>query len=150
MNAITRWDPFAEMAELQKRLNGWLGSAPVRRGDNRENLTVAQWAPLVDIAEDEKGYTVKAELPEVKKEDVKVTVENGVLTVSGERRFEKEEKGKKFHRVERSYGSFVRSFSLPDDADDAQVKAEFKEGVLHVHVGKHENARPRTIEVKVA
>jgi len=150
MNGVTRWDPFAEMAELQKRLNGWLASTPVRRGDDRENLTVAQWAPLVDIAEDDKGYIVKAELPEVKKEDVKVTVESSVLTVSGERRFEKEENGKKFHRVERSYGSFVRSFSLPDDADDSQVKAEFKDGVLQVHVGKHEKARPKTIEVKVA
>jgi HSP20 family protein len=150
MNGLTRWDPFQEIQELQKRLNGLFGSTPVRRGDEREAITVAQWAPLVDIAEDDKEYVVKAELPEVKKDDVKVTVENGVLTVSGERKFEKEEKGKRYHRVERAYGSFVRSFSLPDDADDAQVKAEFKDGVLQVHVAKQEKARPKTIEVKVA
>lgn len=150
MNGLTRWDPFQEIQELQKRLNGLFGSTPVRRGDERETITVAQWAPLVDIAEDDKEYVVKAELPEVKKDDVKVTVENGVLTVSGERKFEKEEKGKRYHRVERAYGSFVRSFSLPDDADDAQVKAEFKDGILQVHVAKQEKARPKTIEVKVA
>lgn len=150
MNGLTRWDPFQEIQELQKRLNGLFSSTPVRRGDERETITVAQWAPLVDIAEDDKEYVVKAELPEVKKDDVKVTVENGVLTVSGERKFEKEEKGKRYHRVERAYGSFVRSFSLPDDADDAQVKAEFKDGILQVHVAKQEKARPKTIEVKVA
>ena len=75
-------------------------------------MTVSQWAPLVDIAEDDKEYLIKVELPEVKKEDVKVTVENGVLTITGERKFEKEEKGKKYHRVERAYGSFMRSFTL--------------------------------------
>ena len=149
MNGLTRWDPFHEMAELQKRLGGLFGTPSTARGD-RENLTVAQWAPLVDISEDDKEYVVKAELPEVKKEDVNVTVENGVLTVSGERHFEKEEKGKKFHRVERSYGSFVRSFSLPEDADDGAVKAEFKDGVLNVRVAKHEKARPKKVEVKVA
>jgi len=150
MNGLNRWDPVQEIQELQKRLNGLFGSTPVRRGDDRETITVAQWAPLVDIAEDDKEYVVKAELPEVKKDEVKVTVENGVLTVSGERKFEKEEKGKRYHRVERAYGSFVRSFSLPEDADDAQVKAEFKDGVLQVHVGKHEKSRPKTIEVKVS
>jgi len=80
----------------------------------------------VDIVEDEKEYLIKAELPEVKKEDVKLTVENGVLTLSGERKFEKEEDNKRYHRIERAYGSFVRSFSLPDDADDGKVTAEFQ------------------------
>ena len=113
-------------------------------------MTVAQWSPLVDIAEDDQEYLIKAELPEVKKEDVKVTVENGTLTIAGERKFEKDEKNKKHHRVERSYGSFVRSFSVPDDADDSKVNAEFKDGLLKVRLMKSEKAKPKSIEVKVA
>ncbi len=89
-------------------------------------------------------------MPEVRKEDVKVTVENGVLTISGERKFEKEEKDKRYHRIERAYGSFTRSFSVPDDADDAKVGAEFKDGVLTVRLAKSEKARPKSIEVKVS
>jgi len=89
-------------------------------------------------------------LPEVKKEDVKVAVENGVLTISGERKSEKEEKNKKFHRIERAYGSFERSFIVPDDADADKVIAEFKDAVLRVHLPKSEKAKPKQIEVKVA
>src|SRR5438445_7792369 len=106
--------------------------------------------PVADVTKDEKEYLIKAELPELKKEDVKVTVENGVLTISGERKFEKEEKKKKYHRVERGYGSFVRSFSLPDDADANKVKAEFKNGMLTIHLPKNEKAKPKQIEVNVA
>jgi len=115
-----------------------------------EFMTIAEWAPEVDIIEDEKEWLVKADLPEVKKEDVKVTVEDGVLTITGERKFEKEDKGRKYHRVERSYGNFLRSFTLPDTADGAQVNAEFKDGVLKVHLPKNEKAKTKTIEVKVA
>lgn len=113
-------------------------------------MTVAQWAPLVDITEDDREYVIKAELPEVRKEDVKVTVENGMLNLSGERAFEKEDKGLRYHRVERSYGSFLRSFVLPDDADASKVSAEFKDGVLMVRVEKHEKALPKRVEIKVA
>ena len=136
MNAVMRWDPFRELEEMSSRLN---------RGFN----TVADWIPTVDIAETDAEYQIKAELPEVKKEDVKVTVEDGVLTISGERRHETEEKGKKYHRVERSYGSFVRSFTLPDHVDDAKVKAEYKDGVLHLHLPKSEKAKPKAIDVKI-
>jgi HSP20 family protein len=151
MNALTRWDPFKEMDELQRRLSSIWGGAPARRPEaGKESLTVAEWSPLVDITEDDKEYLIKADLPEVKKGDVKVTVENGVLAITGERRFEKEEKDKRYHRIERSYGSFVRSFSLPDDADADKVSAEFKDGVLLVHLTKNEKARPKSIDVKVA
>jgi HSP20 family protein len=149
MNALTRWDPFREMDELQKRVNSIFGLTPQRVANGREDMTVAQWFPLVDITEDDREYLIKAELPEVKKEEVKVTVENGVLTVSGERRFEKEEKERKYHRVERSYGSFTRSFSVPDDADDSKVSADFKDGILTIRLAKSEKARPRAIEVNV-
>lgn len=113
-------------------------------------MTVAEWSPLVDITEDEKEYLIKAELPEVKKEEVKITVQDDVLTISGERKYEKEEKGKKYHRVERAYGSFVRSFTLPEDADGTKVAAEFKDGVLKVHLPKSEKAKPKSIEVTVS
>ncbi len=150
MSAVTRWNPFREMEELQNRLLNLFNLTPPRRGDGQESITVSEWAPLVDIIEDDKEYLIKAELPELRKEDVKVTVENGVLTLWGERRLEKEEKGKRYHRIERAYGSFVRSFTLPDDADPDQVSAEFKDGVLKVLVAKSESARPKQIEVKIS
>jgi HSP20 family protein len=150
-----KWNPFREMDDLQGRLNALIGRAfgrmPMRGdADTDEALTLSAWAPLVDITEDEKAYLIKAELPEVKKEDLKVAVEDGVLTLSGERKFEKEEKGNRYHRVERAYGSFARSFTVPDDADADKVRAEFKDGVLLVRLEKSEKAKPKTLEVQVA
>ena len=113
-------------------------------------MAVAEWSPLVDISEDDQEYLIKAELPDVKKEDVKVTAQEGTLTIMGERKFEKEEKGRRYHRVERAYGTFGRSFSLPDDASPAKVSAEFKDGVLTVHLVKDKKAKPQQIEVKVS
>mgnify|MGYP000854136736 CR=1 FL=1 len=153
MNALTRWNPFREMEELQRRMSSLFDWSPFRRSSlttDEETISVPEWAPLVDIAEDDKEYLLKVELPEVQKDDVKVTVEGGTLTISGERKAEKEEKGRKFHRVERYYGRFERSFSIPDDAEADNVKAEFKDGVLRVHLAKSEKARPKQIEVKVA
>jgi HSP20 family protein len=150
MQALTRWDPFKELEEMQNRLSAMFGRLPIHKdGDKEESLTVAEWRPLVDIVEDEKEYLIKAELPEVKKEDAKVTVQDDVLTIAGERKYEKEEKGKKYHRVERAYGSFERSFTLPEDADASKITAEFKDGVLKVHLPKSEKVKPKSIEVKV-
>jgi HSP20 family protein len=112
-------------------------------------MVVADWVPSVDVSETDGEYQIKAEIPDVKKEDVKVTVEDGVLTIQGERKQEKEEKGKKYHRVECSYGSFVRSFTLPDLVDEGKVKAEFKDGVLNLKLPKSEKAKPKSIEVKI-
>jgi HSP20 family protein len=112
-------------------------------------MVVADWAPSVDVSETDGEYQIKAEIPDVKKEDVKVTLEDGVLTIQGERKHEKEEKGRKYHRVERSYGSFARSFTLPDLVDEENVKAEFKDGVLSLQLPKSEKAKPKAIEVKV-
>ncbi len=113
-------------------------------------LVVADWAPSVDISETDAAYLVKAEIPGVQKEDVKVTLQDGMLTIQGERNQEKEEKGKKFHRVERCYGSFMRSFRVPDDADEGKVKAEFKDGMLNVTLAKSEKAKPRQVNVSVS
>jgi len=149
MSTMVTWNPFRELDEVQNRLSSFFGGGFNRLGNGNGGLKLASWSPQVDITEDEKEYLVKADLPEVKKDDVKVTVENGVLSVSGERKTEKEEKKRKFHRIERSYGSFERTFTLPDDADAAKVVAEFKEGVLKVHLPKSPTAKPKTIEVKV-
>ena len=150
MNALTRWDPFKswdpfkEMRDLQGRLSSLFSISPFRRGDGEEGtMTVAQWSPLVDITEDDKEYCIRAELPGLRKEEVKVTVENGVLSISGERKHEKEEKNRKYHRIERVYGNFVRSFSIPDDADASRVLAEFKDGVLNVRLAKDERPNPK-------
>ena len=150
MNSIVPWNPFREMEDLQSRLLNALNLNPVRRGEGQESITVTQWAPLVDITEEDASYIITAELPEVKKQDVKVTVENGVLTLTGERVLEKQENGRKYHRIERAYGSFARSFALPDDADATKVTAAFKDGVLKVQVAKAEAARLKQIEVKVS
>lgn len=142
------WNPARELEEMSDRLNRVLTRGARGRNEN-EAMTVADWIPLVDISETTAEYVIKAEIPEVKKEDVKVTLEHGVLTVQGIRRQEAEEKGKKYHRVERSYGSFVRRFSLPDLVDDMKVQAVFKEGILMLHLPKSEKAKPKAIEVRV-
>jgi HSP20 family protein len=151
MNTITRWNQLNELEALHRGLSGLFNRPKVLGAEGPEEpLVVAEWVPLVDISEDEHEYLIKAELPEVRKEDVKVTAEDDTLTIVGERKFAKEQKGKKYHRVERAYGSFARSFTLPDDASPAKVSAEFKDGLLTVHLVKTERPTPRHIEVKVA
>jgi len=156
MSGLTRWEPFRrqfnpwrELEEVEKRLSTLWGRTPTKAEGEKEAISVAEWSPVVDITEDAKEYLIKAELPEIKKEDVKLTVQDNVLSISGERKYEKEEKGKKYHRVERAYGSFLRSFTLPEDADGGKVTAEYKDGILNVHLPKSEKAQPKSIEVKV-
>lgn len=146
---MKRWDPFREMEEMSERFSRLIDRGLATRIGGKEALTSIDWSPEVDIIESEKEYLIKAELPEIKREDVKVSVEEGVLTIQGERKQEKEEKGKKFHRIERSYGAFERSFTLPDDADEGKVSAEFKDGVLIVHLPKSEKAMPKPIPIEV-
>jgi HSP20 family protein len=146
---ITRWNPLKEMEQFHNRLASLWNWEPLRV-NGEQTLAVSQWNPPVDILEDEQEFVVKTELPEMKREDVKVTVENGVLTISGERKMEKEEKTRKYHRVEREYGSFVRSFTLPAAANGDKVSAEFKDGLLKVHVPKDAKTAPKAIEIKTA
>jgi HSP20 family protein len=146
---IVRWDPFRELEGIQTQLNRMFGERP-SRGVAGDDLSFAAWAPAVDVQETDTEYVIKADLPEVKKEDVKVEFEDGVLTVEGERKQEKEEKGKKFHKIEREYGKFVRRFALPTEVDAGKLSAEFKEGVLNVHLPKSPNGKPKAISVKVA
>lgn len=149
MKTLATWNPFRELDEAQNRLGSFFGGTLPRFGNGNGGLKLADWSPQVDITEDDKEYLIKADLPEMKKDEIKVDVEEGVLTISGERKTEKEEKNKKFHRIERSYGSFERCFTLPDDADGTKIKADFKDGVLKVHLPKNPVAKPKAIEVKV-
>jgi HSP20 family protein len=149
-NAPSTWDPFRELEEMQNRLTSLFGRRlPLKGGGEGEEFAVTTWAPRVDIAEDDKGYVINAELPGITKDDVKVSVENGVLSISGERKTEKEEKGKKFHRIERTYGSFMRSFTLPEGSTGEKISAEFRDGILKVHIPKDEKAKTKAIDVKV-
>lgn len=149
MNLI-KWDPFRELEDVSNSLNRFFGRSAARTEANREMLAVADWMPSVDISETDAAYLIKAEIPDVKKEDVKVTIQDGMLTIQGERKLDKEEKGKKFHRIERSYGSFVRSFQVPDDADETAVKAEFKDGMINVTLPKSAKAKAKAINVTVS
>lgn len=139
--SLIRWEPFREMDDLFRRYAG-LGIRLLRS----EN---GDWTPAANISETDKEYLIKAELPEVKKEDVKITLQDGVITIQGERKQEKEEKSENEIRVESFYGTFSRSFSLPDNIDPAGVRAESKDGVLRVHIPKMAAAKPKQINVEV-
>jgi HSP20 family protein len=147
---VTKWNPFSEL-EAMLEACGRGTARRVQRGNGHEVMTTADWSPVVDIKETDKEYLIKAELPEVAKENVKVSLNEGVLVIQGERKMEKEEgeKGGKYHRVERAYGSFARSFSLPDDVQSAEIRAEHKEGMLYVHLPKQVAPPAKSIEVKV-
>jgi HSP20 family protein len=120
------------------------------RGNEKDVMTVADWIPTVDISETEAEYAIQAELPGVKKADVKVTLENGVLMIQGERRQQQTEPGRKHHRIETSYGRFARSFTLPDTVEAGNVRAEYADGMLNLHIPKSEKAKRRQIDVKIA
>ncbi len=144
--SLIKWNPWREIEDMFDRYDravGW----PKSRG--QELIATGDWSPRVDIVENDNEFVIKAEIPDVKKEDVKVSVDNGVLTIKGERKQEKEENGKKFHRVERYYGSFTRSFTLPENVEESKVKATFKDGMLNLQVPKAEKAKPKAIEVKI-
>ncbi|MFO0725096.1 MAG: Hsp20/alpha crystallin family protein [Myxococcota bacterium] len=150
MNLI-KWDPFRELEDMSTRMNRLFRRDLVRAGpEGWDAVEMAPWAPVVDIKETPEEYLIKAELPEVKREDIKVEVRDGMLTIQGERKQEKEEKKDKFHRIERTYGNFMRSFMLPTDVDPAKVMAVSKDGVLNVHLPKSAISKPRAVEVKVS
>ena len=141
MNTLSIWNPIHEMDALfHNRL------ASVLSGEGQASVA---WSPVVDIEETEQDYVIRAELPGLDKDKVRVTVEDGVLTVSGERELERTVEGKTYHRIERSYGTFSRSFTLPEDSDAESVAAQFTNGVLAVRVAKREEALPKSIEVRV-
>lgn len=147
--SLVRWDPFSGTDEIFNRLMpAVLGRWP-RYSFPANGATKYEWAPSADISETDKEFLIRAELPAVKKEDVRVTVDHGTITIEGERRQEKEDKNEKYHRVESFYGSFARSFSLPESADADAIKCESKDGVLVVHIPKKQVATPQARHIKV-
>jgi HSP20 family protein len=152
MKTLTTWNPLREMEEFQNRFStvfGGFPTFPFRFPKNGDRFKLPDWSPLVDIIEDDHEYLFKADLPEMRKDDVKVTIENGILYISGERKTEKEEKKRKFHRLERFFGTFERTFTVPEDADTTKIVADFHDGVLQVHLPKRPMPKPLAIEVKV-
>ena len=141
MNTLNIWNPIHEMDELfHNRLASVLGG---------ERVQSVAWSPVVDIEETELNYLIRAELPGLSKKNVKVVVEDGVLTLSGERDLERKVEGKTFHHIERSHGTFTRSFTLPENAEAESVSANYKDGLLEIRVAKSEEALPKSIEVRV-
>ena len=150
---VIRWEPFRDMDDMVNRfvadtLRRW----PTHGGNaGREDTPQAarEWAPLADVSENDSEYVIKAELPEVRKEDVNVTVQDGVLTLSGERKHEMREENAKVHRIERHYGSFARRFALPENADEQGIKAESRDGVIVIHIPKQRVVEPQPRQIQV-
>lgn len=148
-----RWDPFSELREMSDRLNRVFAPEPFaflgRRGEENQPLANVDFAPQSNISETENAYLIRIDLPEVKKEDVKVSLESGLLTIEGERKQERKEENERYHRVESSYGRFMRRFSLPDDADENAVEGTFKDGTLTVRLAKNPDKGKKARQIKV-
>jgi HSP20 family protein len=146
MTFLTRFEPYREFAHLERQMNRLLNEGPEGRD---EAFLQTSFAPPVDIYEDEHSYTLKLEVPGIEEKDIDVKLENSTLTVSGERKFEKEEKEENYRRVERRYGSFVRSFTLPQTIDSDTVTAEYDKGLLKIRLAKKAEAKPKQIKISV-
>jgi len=140
---LVRKTPWQDLETLQHRLNDVFGDAPLSSSQE-----TGQWAPAVDIRETEDSLQMQVELPGIDKKDVTLEVKDGVLTVSGERRYEKDVNEENVHRIERAYGKFIRSFSLPRNVNADKVEANMKDGVLHIRLPKHDSAKPKAIAIK--
>lgn len=141
-----KYNPYREIDELFSK---YLTNFNRPSLGNQELIASGDWAPRVDIAETDLDFTIKVEAPEIKREDIKITIDNGVLNIRGERKRKEEDKSVKYHRIERHYGSFVRSFSLPDNVTEEKIEAGFKDGVLTIRLPKTEKSKPKQIEVTV-
>lgn len=148
--AIARFDPFRDLAVLQDRMNRLVNDSVSGRGREDDLMNRGTWTPAVDIYEDDGGLVLKAEVPDITREDIDITVENNTLTLRGERKLANEIKQENFHRIERAYGKFVRQFALPPTVDSGKIAADFKDGVLTVKLPLREEMKPRTVKVNVA
>jgi HSP20 family protein len=146
MTMITRWDPFRELSALQQHVNRLFNESVAGRG---EEALGTSFVPAVDVYEDEQGIRLKMEVPGIDEKDIDVRLENNTLTIRGERKFEKEEKEENFQRVERRYGTFTRSFTLPTTVDTENVTATYDKGVLVLQLGKRAEAKPKQIKVNI-
>src|SRR5208337_737993 len=148
MTLLTRWDPFREFVTIQDRMNRLFRDSYAPEGHD-QSLTTSAFAPPVDVCEDEHNVTLKIEVPGIDEKDIVVRIENNTLTVHGERKFEKEEKEENYRRVERQYGSFTRTFSLPNTVSHDNVQADYDRGVLKIKLAKKAEAKPKQIKVNV-
>jgi HSP20 family protein len=148
MTLLTRWEPIRELAGLQERMNRLFNDS-FSSVTSQESLAAGSFVPPVDVYEDEQGIRLKMEVPGIEEKDIDIRLENNLLTVRGERKLEKETKEENYHRIERSYGSFTRSFSLPNTVNPEEVKAAYAKGVLTIHLGKRAEARPKQIKVDI-
>lgn len=146
MNGITRWDPFQNLSALQEQVNRLFDSKFAHNGDT---ATLTAWVPSVDVYETENELVIKADLPEIAEKDIDVRVENNMMFIRGERRFEEKVKEDSYLRMERSYGTFSRSFSLPNTVDTQAVKAEYRNGVLSVTLPKRAASKPKQVKINV-
>ena len=154
MSSLIRWEPFRDLVSLRDRMDRLFGDFagrgwPTQGWPTEEGLTAGMWNPPVDVYETKDSIVLKADLPDVKKEEVDISVEGNILTLRGERKREKEVKEKDFYRMERSYGAFSRSFTLPGSVDADRIEADFAGGVLKVTLPKREESKPKQIKVKV-
>lgn len=156
VRAMMNPDTLRDLENMSNRINRLLArrSRPAagrdESGERDESMALVEWVPVVDVLETDNEFQIRAELPGVEKTDVKLSVEKGVLLISGHREQDKEDKGARYHKIERAYGSFARSFTMPDTVDEHKIAAEFKNGVLTVRLPKSEKARPKSIEVRIA
>src|SRR5271166_4549401 len=146
MTVLTRFEPFREFTTLQDRMNRLFRNS---FAEGQEDLSTSTFAPAVDVYEDEQNVTLKIEVPGIDEKDIDVRIENNTLTVHGERKFEKEEKEENYRRVERQYGSFTRTFTLPTTVDHENVQADYDKGVLKIKLAKKAEAKPKQIKVNV-
>ncbi len=146
--ALIRWDPFRDLLTLQDRMDRLFQDSMTRNRGYEESLAPGFWSPPVDIYETDEAVILKAELAGLNKNDVTIEVKNSTLVLKGERKFEKDIKEENYHRIERSYGSFSRTFSLPQTVDHSKVGATFKDGLLEITIPKIRDARPKQIEIK--
>lgn len=149
MTTITRFDPFRELVTLQDRVNSLLGGFSDLNGDGKDQLAAGTFVPPVDIYEDEQNLVLKLEIPGVREKDLDVSLENNMLTVKGERKFEKEEKEENFHRIERRFGMFTRTFRLPNTVDAEKVAASYDQGILKLTLAKRAEAKPKQIKIDI-
>lgn len=149
MTVLTRWDPFREFSTLQNQMNRLFQESFGQQPGREEALTTSVFAPAVDVYEDEHNVTLKVEVPGIDEKDIDIRVENNTLIVHGERKFEKDEKEENYRRVERQYGSFTRTFTLPSTVDPDNIQADYDKGVLKIRLAKKAEAKPKQIKVNV-
>ncbi|MFZ3089789.1 MAG: Hsp20/alpha crystallin family protein [Nitrospirota bacterium] len=147
--SLIKWDPFRDLLSLQERMNKLFEESLSRSGKDQEDLTVGRWSPAIDVMENEQEIVIKGELPGIELKDVEVLIKDNLLTLRGERKFEKEEEKENYHRIERAYGAFQRVFTLPASVEQDKVKAKMRDGILEIRLPKAKKELPKKVEIEV-